>query len=73
MSPVGLRSEKGCAGKAQQQLYTTDTTSRQRGRPIVTNPQLSKDNLNERENKMLSWAPQCSPDIKTDWLTDRRL
>jgi hypothetical protein len=43
MSPVGLRSEKGCAGDAQQKLETTDPTSRQRGRPTSTNPQLSKN------------------------------
>jgi hypothetical protein len=41
MSPVGLKSEKGCAGDAQQKLKTTDPTSRQRGRPTSTNPQLS--------------------------------
>jgi hypothetical protein len=44
MSPVGLRSEKGCAGGARQKLKTTDPTSRQRGRPTSTNPQLSKNN-----------------------------
>jgi hypothetical protein len=33
MSPVRLRSEKGCTGDAQQKLKTTDTTSRQRGAP----------------------------------------
>jgi hypothetical protein len=27
MSPVGLRSEKGCAGDAQQKLKSTDLTS----------------------------------------------
>jgi hypothetical protein len=43
MSPVGLRSEKGCAGYAEQKLKTIDPTSRQRGRPTSTNPQLSKN------------------------------
>jgi hypothetical protein len=33
MSPVGLRSEKDCAGDARQQLKTTDPTSRQKGAP----------------------------------------
>jgi hypothetical protein len=33
LSPVGLRSEKGCAGDAPQKLKNTDPTSRQRGRP----------------------------------------
>jgi hypothetical protein len=31
MSPVGLRPDQGRAGDAQQQLKTTDPTSRQRG------------------------------------------
>jgi hypothetical protein len=38
MSPMGLRHEKGRAGDAQQKLKTTDSTSRQRGRPTSTNP-----------------------------------
>jgi hypothetical protein len=41
---------KDCAGEVQQQLYTTDPTSRRRGRPTSTNPQLSKDNLKNKEN-----------------------
>jgi hypothetical protein len=44
MSPVGLGSEKGCAGDAQQKQKTTDPTSHQRGRPTTTNLQLSKNN-----------------------------
>jgi hypothetical protein len=40
MTPVGLRSEKGCAGDTQQKLETTDATSRQRVRPTSTNPKL---------------------------------
>jgi hypothetical protein len=35
-SPVGLRSEKGCVGDAQQKVKSTDPTSRQRGRLTVT-------------------------------------
>jgi hypothetical protein len=37
-----------CAGEAQQQLLITDPPSRHRGRPIITNPQLSKDNFKEK-------------------------
>jgi hypothetical protein len=44
MSPVELRSEKGCSDDAQQKLKTIDPTSRQRGRPTSTNLQLSKNN-----------------------------
>jgi hypothetical protein len=44
VSPVGLRSVKGCAGDARQKLKTADPTSRQRGRPTSTNAQLSKSN-----------------------------
>jgi hypothetical protein len=32
-SPAGRGPERRCAGEAQQQLKTTDPTSRQRGRP----------------------------------------
>jgi hypothetical protein len=48
---MGLRSEKGCAGDAQQKLKTTDPTSRQRGRPSSTNPQLSLKISKERRGK----------------------
>jgi hypothetical protein len=41
-SPVGLRSEKGCAVDALQKLKSTDPASRQRGRPTTRNPKLSK-------------------------------
>jgi hypothetical protein len=52
-SSVGLRSEKGCAGDARQKLKTTDPTSRQRGRPTSTNPQLSK---NKQREKVKNWS-----------------
>jgi hypothetical protein len=52
MSPVGLRSEKGCAGDARQKLKSTDPTTRQRGRPTLTNPKLSKKIINERTGKI---------------------
>jgi hypothetical protein len=32
-NPAGLKPKKDCTGDAQQQLKTTDPTSRQRGRP----------------------------------------
>jgi hypothetical protein len=43
LSPAGLRPDKDSAGDAQQQLKTTDPTSRQRGGPTSTNyrPDLS--------------------------------
>jgi hypothetical protein len=44
MSSAGLRSEKDFAGDTQQQLKTTNPTSRQRGRRTSTNPELSKNN-----------------------------
>jgi hypothetical protein len=50
MSPVGLRTEKGCTGDARQKLKTTDSTSRQRGSPTSTNTQLSKI-IKERRGK----------------------
>jgi hypothetical protein len=44
MSPVGLKSEKGCAGDARQKLKSTDSTSSQKGSPTSTNPKLPKKN-----------------------------
>jgi hypothetical protein len=52
MSPVGLRSEKDCAGDALQKLKSTDPTSRQRGRPTSTNPKLSTKIIKERMGKI---------------------
>jgi hypothetical protein len=63
MSPVGLKSEKGCAGDARQKLKSTDPSSRQRGRPTSINPKLSKKN---REWKNLVAGPRWLPDTKTD-------
>jgi hypothetical protein len=39
-----LGPEKDCAGEDQQQLQTTDLTSRQRGCSTSTNTKLSKEN-----------------------------
>jgi hypothetical protein len=71
MSTVGLKSEKGCAGDAQQKLKTTDPTSRQRGRSTATNPQLCKNNLREKSKKLVA-GPIWVPDTKTNRPTDRR-
>jgi hypothetical protein len=69
MCPVGLRFEKGCTGYSQQKLKTTDSTSRQRGRPTSTNPQLSKNNQIEK-GKNWSWVPDgCLTARLTDWLS----
>jgi hypothetical protein len=65
-SPTGLGPESDCAGEGQQQLQTTDPSSRQRGRPKSTNPQLS-DN-----NKDLAVSPRWVLYSKTDWPADRR-
>jgi hypothetical protein len=56
-SPVGLRSEKGCAGDAQPKLKSTDPASHQRGRPTSTNPKLSKKNNQQKNGKNWSRAP----------------
>jgi hypothetical protein len=71
MSPTELSPEKDCAGEAQQQLLTTEPSSRQSGRPTSTNPQLSKDNYkNKKENLVTDHG--WEPDNKIDWQTDRR-
>jgi hypothetical protein len=40
----------------------------QRGRYKITNPQLSKENVKEKEK--LVAGPGWGPDTKTDWPTD---
>jgi hypothetical protein len=60
MSSMELKHENGCADDDRQKLKSTDPTSLQRGRPISTNQQLSKNN--EIENgKIWSRVPDvCS-------------
>jgi hypothetical protein len=65
-SPKGLGPENNCAGEGQQQLQKTDPYSRQRERPISTNPQLSNSNRN------LIISPGWVLYSKRDWPTDRR-
>jgi hypothetical protein len=45
-SPTGLGPENDCAGESQKKLLTTDSSSRQKGRPTSVNPQLSASNKN---------------------------
>jgi hypothetical protein len=52
MSPVGLRSEKGCAGDALQELKTTDKSSRQRGRPTPKKTRRCLKIIEERRGKI---------------------
>jgi hypothetical protein len=69
MSPVGLRSEKGCAGDARQKLKTKDPSFRQRGRPTSTNLQLSTNNQREKRENW-SWVPDgCLTPRQTGRLT----
>jgi hypothetical protein len=65
-SPTGLGPENDCAGEGQEQLQATDPSSRERGRPISTNPQLFDSNKN------LVASPRWVLYSKTDWPTDRR-
>jgi hypothetical protein len=65
-SPTGLGPENDCAGENQQQLETTDPSSRQREHRTTANPQLSDSNKN------LVLGPRWVLSIKTDMLTDRR-
>jgi hypothetical protein len=53
VSPVGLRTEKGCAGDVQQKLKSTDPTSRQRGSSTSENPKLPKKIIKEKNGKKL--------------------
>jgi hypothetical protein len=53
MNPVGLKPEKDCSGKAQQQLYIIDASSRQRGRlHDKGETRLPEDKLLGRERKL---------------------
>jgi hypothetical protein len=63
VSPAGLGPKNECAGEDQQRLYAS---SRQRGRPISTNPELSDSNNN------LVMGPRWEPHTKTDRLTERQ-
>jgi hypothetical protein len=70
LSPMELRPEWDCAGEVQQQQQITDPSSHQRGRYIISHPQLSKEKFKEKE-KMVA-GPTWVPDTKTDWPTDCR-
>jgi hypothetical protein len=65
-SPAGLGPKNDCAGEDQQQLQTTDPSSRQRGLPKSTNPQQSDNNQD------LVVSPKWVLCSKIDWPADRR-
>jgi hypothetical protein len=71
MIPVGLGPEKDSAGEVQQQLKTTDPTSRQRGSPHINKPDTVKNIIKERMGKIGRGGLRWAPDTKTDWPTDR--
>jgi hypothetical protein len=71
MSPVGIRSEKGCAGDVQKKLKSTDATSRQRGRPTSTNLKLHKKKSKKEWEKLVE-GHRWVPDTRIDWPTDCR-
>jgi hypothetical protein len=52
MSPVGLKSEKGCAGDAQQKLKIQTRLLVREGAPTSANPKLSKKIIKERMGKI---------------------
>jgi hypothetical protein len=63
---VFIGGKYDCADLGQKQFYTTDLSSRQRGRPTSTKRQLFDS------NKSLLLGPRWVLDTKTDWPTDRR-
>jgi hypothetical protein len=71
ISLAGLRPEKVCAGEAQQQRQIADLSSHQRGRPIITIPQLSKYNFHGCERKIVA-CHRWWTETRTDWSTDHR-
>jgi hypothetical protein len=50
--PMGLRPEIDCAGEAQLQLQITDSSSRQRGRPIIRQSKCQKIISKEMKKKI---------------------
>jgi hypothetical protein len=54
LSSAGLRPKNDCAGEDQQQLYTTDPSSRQRGSYIrITTASVQTENkITGRESKV---------------------
>jgi hypothetical protein len=69
MSREGLRSEKGSAGNARQKLKTADPTSHHKGRPISTNPNLSKIIKEGREKNWSRVPDGCLTPRRTGLLT----
>jgi hypothetical protein len=65
MGPAGLRPENDCTGDDQQQLQTTDPSSRQRWRPTSTN------RICLTGEKKSALGPPMGLDTKTDWSTGR--
>jgi hypothetical protein len=67
VSSARLRPKSDYSGKGPEAIVQqiTDPSSRQRGRYKITNPQLSKGNLKEKEK--LVAGPRRMPDTKTDW------
>jgi hypothetical protein len=57
MSILTAGASNDRAGEAPKQLQTTDLSSRQRGCPTSTNPQLSDS------NKILVMGPRWVPDV----------
>jgi hypothetical protein len=72
MNPVALRSEKDCAGDAEQKLKTAQPTSRQRGRRTSTNPQLSKNTQRKKGKNWLLVPNGCLTPRRTGRLTVNR-
>jgi hypothetical protein len=52
MSPAWLGPEKDCADEFQEELWTTDQTSDQRGRPSGTSQLLSEEDWKEIRRKI---------------------
>jgi hypothetical protein len=66
VSPMGLKCEKG---DARQKLKSTDSSSRQRGRPTSTDLQLSKNNQREKGKNWSRVPDGCLASGRTDRLT----
>jgi hypothetical protein len=70
MSPVGLRSEKGCVGDALQKTekYRPDFSSERASH--INKPETVKKKKSKREWEKLVAGYRWVPDTKTDGLVD---
>jgi hypothetical protein len=69
LSPAGLWPERDIPGEAKQQRQITDPSCRQRRWHKITTPQLSKENLKEKEKLVTALIVAWHQDRLAEWLS----